>query len=145
MTAQLKPRPFKTAENRLWCTDSAGDTPPAPRIRLRGIESSPEVQNAVAWLKEECGLDDSGAEQLIEYIVTGRAVLTEVPTQHTIIAERFFDEGGGMQLISMRPSAAASIGLGDWPCESVSAGDSTLSCRPRPPITGSTFCAGRAT
>src|SRR5664279_5054629 len=58
----------------------------ATKARLRGIESSPEVQNAVAWLKDECGLDDSGAEQLIEYIVTGRAVLTEVPTQDCIIA-----------------------------------------------------------
>jgi ATP-dependent helicase Lhr and Lhr-like helicase len=75
----------------------------APRIHLRGIDSSPEVQNAVAWLKDECGLDDSGAEQLVEYIVTGRAVLTEVPTQDCIIAERFFDEGGGMQLIIHAP------------------------------------------
>ncbi|MGA3055642.1 MAG: DEAD/DEAH box helicase [Candidatus Korobacteraceae bacterium] len=75
----------------------------ATKARLRGIESSPEVQSAVAWLKDECGLDDSGAEQLIEYIVTGRAVLTEVPTQDCIIAERFFDEGGGMQLIIHAP------------------------------------------
>ena len=75
----------------------------APRIRLRGLESSPEVQNAIAWLKEECGLDDSGAEQAIEYIITGRAVLGEVPTQQTIIAERFFDEGGGMQLVIHAP------------------------------------------
>ena len=74
-----------------------------PKARLRGIGSSPEVQNAVAWLKDECGLDDSGAEQLVEYIVTGRAVLGEVPTQQTIIAERFFDEGGGMQLIIHAP------------------------------------------
>ena len=72
-------------------------------MRLRGLESSPEVQNAVAWLKDECGLDDSGAEQVVEYIVTGRAVLGEVPTQKTIIAERFFDEGGGMQLILHAP------------------------------------------
>jgi ATP-dependent helicase Lhr and Lhr-like helicase len=77
--------------------------PNTPRIRLRGLESSPEVQNASAWLKEECGLDDSGAEQIIEYIITGRAVLGEVPTQQTIIAERFFDEGGGMQLIIHAP------------------------------------------
>ena len=61
------------------------------------------MQNAVAWLKDECGLDDSGAEQLVEYIVTGRAVLGDVPTQQTIIAERFFDEGGGMQLIIHAP------------------------------------------
>ena len=74
-----------------------------PKIRLRGLESSPEVQNAIAWLKDECGLDDAGAEQAIEYVVIGRAVLGDVPTTQTIIAERFFDEGGGMQLIIHAP------------------------------------------
>jgi ATP-dependent Lhr-like helicase len=99
-------QPFRAASPALFPSEpaSASDTPATkPRIRLRGIESSPEVQNAVTWLKDECRLDDSGAEQLIEYIVTGRAVLTEVPTQDTIIAERFFDEGGGMQLIIHAP------------------------------------------
>ncbi|HZP91354.1 MAG TPA: DEAD/DEAH box helicase, partial [Burkholderiales bacterium] len=75
----------------------------APRIRLRGLESSPEVQNAIAWLKNECGLDDSGAEQAIEYVITGRAVLGDVPTTQTVIAERFFDESGGMQLVIHAP------------------------------------------
>src|SRR5580693_9452890 len=65
--------------------------------------SQTEVAETVAWLKEECGLDDSGAEQMIEYILQGRAVLGAVPTQHTIIAERFFDEGGGMQLVIHAP------------------------------------------
>src|SRR5205807_7987559 len=66
-------------------------------------QKSPEVVNAVEWLKRECGLDDSGAEQAIEYIVTGRAVLGAVPSMNTIIAERFFDEGGGMQLVIHAP------------------------------------------
>ena len=66
-------------------------------------QKSPEVLNAVEWLKRECGLDDSGAEQAIEYIVAGRAVLGAVPTADVIIAERFFDEGGGMQLIVHAP------------------------------------------
>jgi len=65
--------------------------------------SQPEVAKTVAWLKEECGLDDSAAEQMIEYILQGRAVLGAVPTQQTIIAERFFDEGGGMQLVIHAP------------------------------------------
>ena len=65
--------------------------------------SQPEVAETVTWLKEECGLDDSGAEQMIEYILQGRAVLGAVPTQQTIIAERFFDEGGGMQLVIHAP------------------------------------------
>ncbi len=62
-----------------------------------------EVARAVGWLKGECGLDDSGAEQAIEYILQGRAVLGAVPTQTTVIAERFFDEGGGMQLVIHAP------------------------------------------
>jgi ATP-dependent Lhr-like helicase len=66
-------------------------------------ESSAEVAAAVSWLKTECGLDDAGAEQVVEYIVAGRAVLRAVPTQKTIVAERFFDEGGGMQLVIHAP------------------------------------------
>jgi ATP-dependent Lhr-like helicase len=58
---------------------------------------------AVNWLKLECGLDDAGAEQSVEYIIAGRALLGAVPTQTTIIAERFFDESGGMQLIIHAP------------------------------------------
>ena len=69
-------------------------------------QKSPEVLNAVEWLKSECGLDDSGAEQAIEYIVTGRTVLGAVPTTNTVIAERFFDEGGGMQLVVHAPFGA---------------------------------------
>jgi ATP-dependent helicase Lhr and Lhr-like helicase len=65
--------------------------------------TQPEVAACVSWLKEECGLDDSGAEQAIEYILQGRAVLGAVPTQDTVIAERFFDEGGGMQLVIHAP------------------------------------------
>jgi ATP-dependent helicase Lhr and Lhr-like helicase len=61
---------------------------------------------ALAWLKEHCGVDDSGAEQLVEYIIMARTVLGAVPTQKTVIAERFFDEGGGMQLIIHAPFGA---------------------------------------
>jgi ATP-dependent helicase Lhr and Lhr-like helicase len=66
-------------------------------------ESSQEVAGAVTWLKSECGLDDAGAGQIVEYILAGRAVLRAVPTQTTIIAERFFDESGGMQLVIHAP------------------------------------------
>jgi ATP-dependent Lhr-like helicase len=66
-------------------------------------QTSPSVADTVAYLKDECCVDDSGAEQMIGYIVAGRAVLGAVPTLTTIIAERFFDEGGGMQLILHAP------------------------------------------
>src|SRR5437660_11640444 len=66
-------------------------------------QAQPEVAETVSWLKEECGLDDAGAEQAIEYVLQGRAVLGAVPTQQTLIAERFFDEAGGMQLVIHAP------------------------------------------
>jgi ATP-dependent helicase Lhr and Lhr-like helicase len=72
-------------------------------VPVEGWRSFPIVADAVSWLREECGLDLSGAEQLIQYILEGRVVLGDVPTQTTIIAERFFDEGGGMQLIIHAP------------------------------------------
>jgi ATP-dependent Lhr-like helicase len=62
-----------------------------------------EVGETVAWLKQECAVEDSAAEQMIAYIVSGRAVLGAVPSVTTIVAERFFDEGGGMQLILHAP------------------------------------------
>ena len=65
--------------------------------------AEPEVAATIAWLIEECGVCESGAHQLIAYIVTGRAVLGSVPSKTTIIAERFFDDGGGMQLILHAP------------------------------------------
>jgi ATP-dependent helicase Lhr and Lhr-like helicase len=65
--------------------------------------TQPEVSEVVGLLKEDCGLDDSGAEQAIEYVLQGRAVLGAVPTQTTVIAERFFDEAGGMQLVIHAP------------------------------------------
>ncbi len=72
-------------------------------VPVEGWRNLPVVADAVTWLREECGLDLSGAEQLIQYTLEGRAVLGDVPTQTTIIAERFFDEGGGMQLIIHAP------------------------------------------
>ena len=70
------------------------------RPPLRDFDAAAPV---FRWLEEECGLDRSGAEQAVEYIVAGRSVLGAVPTQATIIAERFFDESGGMQLVIHAP------------------------------------------
>jgi ATP-dependent Lhr-like helicase len=65
--------------------------------------AQPEVADTTAWLMDQCGVCASGAHQLISYIVTGRAVLGAVPSKTTIVAERFFDDGGGMQLILHAP------------------------------------------
>ncbi len=66
-------------------------------------QANPQVAEAVAWLRETCSVNDAAAEQMIGYIVAGRAILGAIPTLNTIIAERFFDEGGGMQLILHAP------------------------------------------
>lgn len=55
------------------------------------------------WLTRECGLDQRGGQQAVEYVAAGRASLGVVPTQDTIVAERFFDESGGMQLVLHAP------------------------------------------
>ena len=72
-------------------------------VPVEGWRNLPVVAETVNWLGQECGLDQSGAEQLIQYVLDGRVVLGDVPTQSTIIAERFFDEGGGMQLVIHAP------------------------------------------
>lgn len=65
-----------------------------------------EPSTTLGWLKQNCCLDNSGAEQLINHIHQGKKILGAVPTQTTIIAERFFDEGGGMQLVIHAPFGA---------------------------------------
>ncbi|WP_447986649.1 DEAD/DEAH box helicase [Nitrospira sp. Nam74] len=60
-------------------------------------------ESAIHWLQAECGMDRRGAEQAAAYVSAGRAILGGVPTQETIIAERFFDEAGGMQLVLHTP------------------------------------------
>ena len=63
-------------------------------------------QAARAWLESECALDAGGSDQAVRYVRAGKAVLGVVPTERTIVAERFFDEGGGMQLILHTPFGA---------------------------------------
>ena len=55
------------------------------------------------WLQTHCGLDSRAAEQALAYGQAGCHVLGQVPTWKTIIAERFFDEAGGMQLVIHAP------------------------------------------
>ncbi|MGH2405752.1 MAG: DEAD/DEAH box helicase [bacterium] len=64
---------------------------------------SDEREAVVAWLVAETGLDRAGAEQLAAYVHETVAALGCVPTQHIIVAERFFDEAGGMQLVLHAP------------------------------------------
>ena len=64
-------------------------------------------EEAEAWLVEECGIGADGARQIVEYLVEGKRVLGIVPTGNRVVAERFFDESGGMQLVIHSPFGAA--------------------------------------
>ncbi len=123
-------RRVESAAGRLLVEDAQGAAPNVPfwrgeapartaelsqqvaelREKVSGLVPGPSIQKgstdfarALAWVKEECRLDDSGAEQLIAYVIAGRAALGAVPTGTTLIAERFFDESGGMQLVIHAP------------------------------------------
>jgi ATP-dependent helicase Lhr and Lhr-like helicase len=56
-----------------------------------------------AFLLNDCGLDEAGARQAAAYVRAGTAELGSLPSQKTVVAERFFDQAGGMQLILHAP------------------------------------------
>src|SRR5439155_18485241 len=55
------------------------------------------------WLKQTTGVDSAAAEQAVTYLANTQAMLGVVPTQETLVLERFFDESGGMQLVLHAP------------------------------------------
>ncbi len=61
------------------------------------------LSSIAAWVGEETCLPSSGATFLVEYLDAGRRALGALPTHRTLVAERFFDEGGGMQLVIHSP------------------------------------------
>lgn len=77
----------------------------AERLARRSTASSATSgQDAfLHWLESECGADQRAAEQILAYHQSGLRMLGAVPTQRTVITERFFDEAGGMQLVIHAP------------------------------------------
>ncbi|WP_152224729.1 DEAD/DEAH box helicase [Pseudomonas sp. SCB32] len=61
------------------------------------------LAGAIGWLQDELGLGEDAARQLVEYLARARHALGALPTQQTLILERFFDESGGMQLVIHSP------------------------------------------
>jgi ATP-dependent Lhr-like helicase len=70
-----------------------------------GEESPAETaeQTAEQWLVAETGLPESAAREIVTYLAEAKTALGALPTQDTIILERFFDESGGMQLVLHAP------------------------------------------
>ena len=59
--------------------------------------------STLSWLRDEVRIAEPAAEQLVEYLASGHAALGVLPTQETLVIERFFDEVGGMQLVIHSP------------------------------------------
>ena len=49
------------------------------------------------------GLAEAAAQQLVDYLARAKAALGVLPTQRTLVLERFFDESGGTQLVLHTP------------------------------------------
>ncbi|HEY0503012.1 MAG TPA: DEAD/DEAH box helicase [Lysobacter sp.] len=81
-------------------------SPPAPLPVGEG--SNPalahiEGSDAFGWLTGDLQLTDEAARQIIEYLASTAAALGAMPTQNTLVLERFFDESGGTQLVIHTP------------------------------------------
>ena len=61
------------------------------------------LQPIIDWLVDETGIPRGAAEQIVAYLDDARAILGVLPTQQTLVLERFFDESGGMQLVLHAP------------------------------------------
>ncbi|HEV8435501.1 MAG TPA: DEAD/DEAH box helicase, partial [Thermoanaerobaculia bacterium] len=65
----------------------------------RDIDAHLEVE----WLVAETGIPKNAAEEIVAYLKDAKQVLGVLPTQETLVLERFFDESGGMQLVLHAP------------------------------------------
>ena len=78
------------------------ETPRPPSEDPRCLSAS-VGRDPIEWLSSETGVAEPAAQQVIEYLADGRAALGVIPTQDTLVLERFFDESGGMQLVLHAP------------------------------------------
>jgi ATP-dependent Lhr-like helicase len=93
-----------------WLGEAPGRTDElsASVSRLRAdtaacLRSDPTATTVRRWLVEDVGIALPAADQLVEYLAAGAATFGCLPTQETIVLERFFDEAGGMQLVIHSP------------------------------------------
>jgi len=62
-----------------------------------------DEQNPSQWLAREMQLPPDAADQLGDYFSNAYRSLGAIPSQQTLVMERFFDESGGMQLVLHSP------------------------------------------
>ncbi len=80
-----------------------GEAPSRTRELSAAVAGLREDSSGPAWITESCGLPLAAAQQIHDYLEASRAALGALPTQTLVIAERFFDDSGGMQLVIHTP------------------------------------------
>lgn len=111
----------RVSSGKVWVEDAQGLPPSIPFWLGEAPARTPELSAAVSdlrcqvvshvedrasatrWLKEETGVPEAGAQQIIAYIRETLGILGCLPTTECIVAERFFDEAGGMQMVLHAP------------------------------------------
>jgi ATP-dependent Lhr-like helicase len=69
----------------------------------RRLSAAAREASVASWLDAETGIGKDAASQAVEYLSAGRRALGVIPSQETLVLERFFDESGGMQLVLHAP------------------------------------------
>src|SRR5256885_382508 len=91
-----------------WLGEAPARTPElseeVSRLRQDIADRLGDPLRASAWLVAAVpGLPEAAARQMVEYLDAAHRVLGVIPTQQTLVLERFFDEAGGMQLVLHAP------------------------------------------
>ena len=69
----------------------------------RRLADAEPLEDMAAWVRDESGLGADAALQMLSYFADGRRALGAIPTQASLVLERFFDQSGGMQLVLHAP------------------------------------------
>ncbi|MBX7151114.1 DEAD/DEAH box helicase [bacterium] len=78
---------------------------PDSSTTLKDRETAPTKWRGTApdWLVNEVGIHSAAADQIVTYLALAKTALGVIPSQTTIVLERFFDEAGDMHLIIHSP------------------------------------------
>jgi ATP-dependent Lhr-like helicase len=86
-----------------WRGEAPARTDELSRQVSRLREDLIEREDAVSLLEKGIGLSAAASDALLRYLRASANVLGVMPSQRAVVAERFFDEAGGMQLILHAP------------------------------------------
>jgi ATP-dependent Lhr-like helicase len=73
--------------------EEVSDQPPKEDWKFKAME----------WLTQEIGISEPAADQLVAYLAMAKVALGVIPSQKTLVLERFFDEVGDMHVVVHAP------------------------------------------